>query len=90
MKIIDFNVWGGTTLPLLFDWHELETIGAKQPSGGDARGYADDIEFRIIESQGNILPGLQLGVPYDLYDMSEGGAISEFLEEQRKRQESEH
>ena len=61
VKIIDFNVWGGTTLPLLFDWHELETIGAKQPSGGDARGYADDIEFRIIESQGNILPGLQLG-----------------------------
>ncbi len=90
VKIIDFNVWGGTTLPLLFGWHELETIGAKQPSGGDARGYADDIEFRIIESQGNILPGLQLGVPYDLYDMSEGGAISEFLEEQRKRQESEH
>ena len=39
---------------------------------------------------GNILPGLHLGVPCDLYDMSEGGAISEFLEEQRKRQESEH
>ena len=89
VKIIDFNVWGGTTLPLLFDWQELETIGAKQASGDDARGYADDIEFRIIESQGHILPGLQLGVPYDLYDMSEGGAISEFLEEQRKRQESE-
>ena len=57
--------------------------------GDDARGYADEIEFRIIESQGHIRPGLQLGVPFDLYDTSEGGAISEFLEEQRRRQEQE-
>ena len=89
VKIIDFNVWGGTTLPLLFEWHELEAMNRDRAEGDDARGYADEIEFRIIESQGHIRPGLQLGVPFDLYDTSEGGAISEFLEEQRRRQEQE-
>ena len=89
VKLIDFNVWGGTTLPLLFDWHELEAMESSVTPEDDERGYADNIEFRIIESQGHIRPGLQLGVPYDLYDTSEGSAISEFLEAQRRQQESE-
>ena len=89
VKIIDFNVWGGTTLPMLFEWRELEAMECSVKPGDDERGYADNIEFRIIESQGHIRPGLQLGVPYDLYDTSEGSAISEFLEAQRRQQESE-
>ena len=90
VKIIDFNVWGGTTLPLLFEWHELEAMNRDCAEGDDVRGYADEIDFRIIESQGHIRPGLQLGVPFDLYDTSEGGAISEFLEEQRRQQAQEN
>jgi len=90
VKIVDFNVWGGTTLPLLFEWHELEAMeaGSAAAEGDDARGYADNIEFRIIESQGHIRPGLQLGVPFDLYDTTQGGAIAEFLQEQRRQQDA--
>ncbi|EEH55170.1 uncharacterized protein MICPUCDRAFT_5676, partial [Micromonas pusilla CCMP1545] len=28
VKIIDFNPWGGGTLPLLFEWHELQRRGS--------------------------------------------------------------
>jgi hypothetical protein len=92
VRIIDFNVWGGTTLPLLFEWHELEAMGTqmRDAEGTDPRGYADNIDFRIIESQGHIRPGLQLGVPYDLYNTTQGGAIAEFLAEQRRQQEQQH
>ncbi|CEF97573.1 D123 [Ostreococcus tauri] len=89
VKIMDFNVWGGTTLPLLFDWNELESRGSDQDCvPEDERGWTDNVEFRVIQSQGHIRPGLQLGVPFELYDTSEGGAISEFIamEEQRRRE----
>jgi D123. len=91
VKIIDFNVWGRqdasdtVRLARVRD-HRSEN---KLPEATLA-GTRMTLNFASLKSQGNILPGLQLGVPYDLYDMSEGGAISEFLEEQRKRQESEH
>jgi len=96
VKLIDFNVWGGTTLPLLFDWIELEELGARMSGDacaghgdGDACSAHDGVEFRIVTGQEHIRPGLQLGVPYDLYDTSSGGAIAEFLKEQRRQQAQE-
>jgi hypothetical protein len=91
VKLIDFNNWGGGTLPLLFEWKELEEIGrstadTSDNSGLDPGGYIDDVEFRIVTSQGHIRPGASLGVPFDMYDRSEGGAIAQF-EKKRLGQE---
>ena len=92
-RIVDFNPWGGATLPLLFDWHEL----SRPPSGGGGGGggeggeggvgYTDDLEFRVVMSQGHIRPGLQLGVPFDMYDRAPDGALANFVEQQRRRQQ---
>jgi|TARA_B110000967_G_scaffold151755_1_gene155888 hypothetical protein len=97
VKVVDFNNWGGGTLPLMFDWSELEEIAARNsviPSEGNTEGggtnencggFCDDVQFRVVTSQGHIRPGAQLGVPFDMYDRSEGGALAQF---QQKRRES--
>ena len=98
VKLVDFNVWGGTTLPLLFEWQELEDLATRIAAGiadeGDADADADEcccsidgIEFRIINQQEHIRPGLQLGVPFDLYDTTPGSALAEFLQEQKRKQD---
>lgn len=99
VKLVDFNVWGGTTLPLLFDWQELEELASRIAAGiadvdddegddgDDCCCSIDGIEFRVINQQEHIRPGLQLGVPFDLYDTTPGGAIAEFLQEQKRKQD---
>ena len=116
-RIVDFNPWGGATLPLLFDWHELSRPPARSNDDGGSGGsgcdghgdgdgdgkdgavseycseigeggYTDDLEFRIVRSQGHIRPGLQLGVPFDMYDRAPDGALANFVEQQRRRQEA--
>jgi hypothetical protein len=99
VKLVDFNVWGGTTLPLLFDWQELEELATRIAAGvadvdddegddgDDCCCSIDGIEFRIVNQQEHIRPGLQLGVPFDLYDTTPGGAIAEFLQEQKRKQD---
>ena len=92
VKIVDFNHWGGGTLPLMFTWAELE---AKRRSGGaegnespPEKGFVHDaFEFRVVETQGHIRPGAQLGVPFDMVDASPGGALAAFAERQREAQE---
>ena len=100
VKIIDFNPYGGATLPLLFDWNELDGVpggdggddgdGAGDGGGGDGGegGFTDDLEFRVVRSQGHIRPAPQLGVPFDMYDRSADGALANFVEQQRRRQEA--
>lgn len=105
VKIIDFNPYGGATLPLLFDWNELDDVpggagdgdgaGAGAGEGGDGGGgdggeggFTDDLEFRVVRSQGHIRPAPQLGVPFDMYDRSADGALANFVEQQRRRQEA--
>ncbi|CAN6574463.1 unnamed protein product [Malus baccata var. baccata] len=51
IKVVDFNPWGAFTLPLMFTWEELDQI----------RG--DGVEFRIVESQLSVRPGLKTAVP---------------------------
>ena len=83
VKIIDFNPWGGGTLPLLFEWHELQRRGSGEG------GFTDDLEVRVVTSQGHIRPGLRLGVPFDMVDRSPSGAIAAFAERQQRERERE-
>jgi hypothetical protein len=83
VKTIDFNPWGGGTLPLLFEWGELQ----RRVSGEG--GFTDDLEVRVVTSQGHIRPGLRLGVPFDMVDRSPSGAIAAFAERRQRAREAE-
>ena len=92
VKIVDFNHWGGGTLPLMFTWAELEAKTLPRTSGiervSNEAGFVHDaFEFRVVETQGHIRPGAQLGVPFDMVDASPGGALAAFAETQRRAQE---
>ncbi|KAK4253723.1 hypothetical protein QN277_010362 [Acacia crassicarpa] len=69
IKILDFNPWGGFTLPLLFAWEELDQILDDE----------DGVEFRIIEDRCGVRPGLKTAVPYDYLDTSPGSGWDQFL-----------
>ncbi|XP_077240687.1 temperature sensing protein-like protein [Tasmannia lanceolata] len=71
VKVIDFNPWGGFTLPLMFSWEELEENFRNGGEGG--------VEFRIVESRCGVRPGLKSAVPYDYLDMSPGSGWDQFL-----------
>lgn len=70
VKLLDFNTWGGSTLPLLFDWEELEE---------NLKEEGNVLEFRIIESQCGVRPGMKTAVPYDYLDKSPGSGWDQFL-----------
>ncbi|XP_057788219.1 uncharacterized protein LOC131005326 [Salvia miltiorrhiza] len=67
VKILDFNPWGASTLPLLFTWEELEEMSG------------NELELRIVETRCGIRPGLKTAVPYDYLDTSEGSGWDQFL-----------
>ncbi|KAF7093003.1 hypothetical protein CFC21_095442 [Triticum aestivum] len=69
VKLIDFNPWGGYTLPLMFTWEELE----------DEKRGEDKLEFRVVMEQGAVRPGLMTAVPYDMMDWGEGSGWDVFL-----------
>lgn len=69
IKLIDFNPWCASTLPLLFTWEELERDGMA----------GQDVDFRIVESQLTVRPGLKTAVPYDYIDMRPGSGWDQFL-----------
>ncbi|KAL0340270.1 UNVERIFIED_CONTAM: Cell division cycle protein [Sesamum radiatum] len=82
VKLLDFNPWGASTLPLMFTWDELEE---KLREGGN------ELEFRIVESRCGIRPGLKTAVPYDYLDTSQGSGWDQFLrnaDEELRRQTS--
>ncbi|XP_051141407.1 uncharacterized protein LOC127258566 isoform X3 [Andrographis paniculata] len=84
VKLLDFNLWGAPTLPLLFTWDELEEM----PMSGSGDG---ELEFRIAENR-CIRPGLKTAVPFDYLDTSPGSGWDQFLknaEEELKHQTSE-
>lgn len=68
VKLIDFNPWGGYTLPLLFTWEELEEEGREH-----------ELEFRVVMQQGAVRPGLMTAVPYDMLDWGQGSGWDVFL-----------
>ncbi|XP_010936805.1 uncharacterized protein [Elaeis guineensis] len=82
VKLLDFNPWGAFTLPLLFSWEELEGEGF-----GGEEGRA--VEFRIVESQCGLRPGLKTAVPFDYLDTAESSGWDQFLkkaDEELRRQ----
>ena len=72
VRLLDFNPWGGATLPLLFGWPELAAV----PEGQEPL-------LRLVESQQAIRPGMRTGVPLELYDTSAGSALSDFSQRNR-------
>ncbi|XP_072985410.1 uncharacterized protein [Typha latifolia] len=79
VKLVDFNPWGAFTLPLLFSWEELE----------EDREEDGEVEFRVVESQCGVRPGLKTAVPYDYLDTGEGSGWDQFLrraDEELRRQ----
>ncbi|CAM0885141.1 unnamed protein product [Alopecurus aequalis] len=74
VKLIDFNPWGGYTLPLLFTWEELEE---------EQRGE-DELEFRVVMQQGAVRPRLMTAVPYDMLDWGDGSGWDVFLKKADK------
>ena len=70
VKLVDFNPWGAFTLPLLFTWEELEQNFAEEGHG---------VEFRIVETQSAVRPGLKTAVPYDYLDYGPGSGWDQFL-----------
>nr|GMD82008.1 cell division cycle protein 123 homolog [Ipomoea batatas] len=66
IKLLDFNPWGAFTLPLLFTWEEWEDGG-------------NELDFRIVENQCGVRPGLKTAVPRDYLDTSPGSGWDEFL-----------
>ncbi|KAL0402821.1 UNVERIFIED_CONTAM: Cell division cycle protein [Sesamum radiatum] len=82
VKLLDFNPWGASTLPLIFTWDELEE---------KLREEGNELEFRTVESQCGIRPGLKTAVPYDYLDTSQGSGWDQFLrnvDEELRRQTS--
>ena len=70
VKLVDFNPWGAFTLPLLFTWEELEQSCAEEGHG---------VEFRIVERQSAVRPGLKTAVPYDYLATGPGSGWDQFL-----------
>ncbi|XP_040990082.1 cell division cycle protein 123 homolog [Juglans microcarpa x Juglans regia] len=70
IKILDFNPWGAFTLPMLFDWEELE-----ETSGEEGK----TVDFRIVENRCAVRPGLKTAVPYDYLDVGPGSGWDQFL-----------
>jgi hypothetical protein len=67
---LDFNPWGAFTLPLLFTWEELEQ---------NLEEVENVVDFRIVESQCGIRPGLKTAVPQDYLDTGPGSGWDQFL-----------
>ncbi|CAN6969872.1 unnamed protein product [Brassica rapa subsp. trilocularis] len=80
VKVVDFNTWCGSTLPLMFSWEELEGF----------RRVGGELELRIVESRRGVLPGLKTAVPYDYIDVSCGSGWDQVLKkaEEELRNES--
>ena len=70
IKVLDFNPWGAFTLPLLFTWEELEQNTEEE---------GDQVDFRIVESQCGVRPGMKTAVPFDYLDTSSGSGWDQFL-----------
>lgn len=87
-RLLDFNPWGGSTLPLLFSWPELAALAA----AAEEDESTELPVWRVVEVAQQIRPGLRTGVPVELVQTGEGSALSELLakaREQERRDERE-
>lgn len=49
--LVDFNVWGEKTVPLLFEWEELESEKIAENLSQKLYDKVEGIDFRIVENQ---------------------------------------
>ncbi|KAL0480986.1 cell division cycle protein 123 [Acrasis kona] len=79
--IIDFNVYGHPTVPLLFDWNSAPlALRSELPA---------EIDFRIVEDEcGVIRPSFKTygGVPSDFYDPTNAQNVMKFIEKCQNEQ----
>ncbi|CAH2071745.1 unnamed protein product [Thlaspi arvense] len=80
VKLMDFNTWCGSTLPLMYTWEELERI----------HGECNELELRIVESRRSVLPGLKTAVPYDYLDMSSGSGWDQVIKKAEEELQKEN
>lgn len=89
VKLIDFNTWGGSTLPLLFTWEELEDkhneITGRNSETSSPSQLDMKPEFRIVISEGLVQPGLRIGtgVPIDFVNQ---GAWEDIIKREAERE----
>lgn len=62
VKVVDFNMWCGLILLLMFSWEEFEGF----------RRVGGELELRIVESRCGVFLGLKMVVFYDYIDVSCG------------------
>ncbi|KAJ7543825.1 hypothetical protein O6H91_09G053900 [Diphasiastrum complanatum] len=95
VKLMDFNTWGGSTLPLLYSWNELEekhsallenfeeNHNSKNISSfAMLRSCGYRVEVRIVKNEGLVQPSFRAnsGVPIDLVNKGPGSAWEEFVQ----------
>jgi len=82
--LIDFNPWGGDTNSLLFEWVELDNENVQLEGTQENTTLLDETTpvFRVILKQSGIKPSLAIKsrLPFDLVDVSNESAISEFVQ----------
>jgi hypothetical protein len=83
VKLMDFNTWGGSTLPLLFTWEELEEKHDEITRSEIAINSKP--EFRIVMHEGLVQPGLRIGtgVPIDFVNQ---GAWEDIIKRETERE----
>lgn len=82
VKLMDFNTWGGSTLPLLFSWQELEERFA------EAQGESVDpphVECRLVTSEGLVQLGLRVGTGVPI-DFANQGAWEDIIRRESERE----
>ena len=89
VRLVDFNPFGSTTDPLLFEWEELHNMD-KDMNVEDINSF----QFRFIENDAGIQPsGLRhYSIPTDFVDLSTGSdphKLVDFLQLQQQMQSKE-
>ena len=79
--LVDFNVWGTKTDPLMFEWKELEELETSN----------NQVKMEIVRSETKIVPPLssQYGVPVDVFNMENMEQWIEVMKKARNEQTKE-
>ena len=92
VKLLDFNSWRGSTLPLLFSWEELEELhtgitGTREGTEGEIVTSGTDykVEYRMVMSEGLVQPGLRIGTAVPI-DFANQGAWEHIIKREAQRE----
>lgn len=80
VKLMDFNTWGGVTLPLLFSWEELE-----EREIDSTQALPPHVECRLVTSEGLVQLGLRVGTGVPI-DFANQGAWEDIIRRESERE----